>query len=211
VNRRCADSPLEETASCSDVAPWGDEHVNDLAWLVDGPVDIAPLAGDLHIGLVDLPALADGMSAGPGSLGQQAGEAKHPPVDGDVVDLDTAFGGQLLDVTVGQAKRRYQRMASTITSGGKQKPANAERAIGAVRQRRVLMATVCLLQLGHSSCNSASLGHREAGDRAAVTGAGAGSGWEQARSWRSCVMMQDQRSTTLDHSCMLPRLVLLAS
>src|SRR5215216_4719042 len=43
------------------------------------------------------------------------------------------------------AKRRYQRTASTITSGGKQKPANADRATAAERGRRVLMAAVCLL------------------------------------------------------------------
>jgi hypothetical protein len=44
------------------------------------------------------------MSAGPGSLGEQAREAKHPPVDGDVVDLDTAFGEEFLDVAVGQTE-----------------------------------------------------------------------------------------------------------
>src|SRR5512132_122698 len=42
------------------------------------------------------------------------------------------------------AKRRYQRTASTITSGGKQKPANAARTTEARRGRRVLIATVCL-------------------------------------------------------------------
>jgi hypothetical protein len=45
-----------------------------------------------------------------------------------VVDLDTALGEYLLDVAVGQAEARYQRTASTITSGGKPKPAKAERA-----------------------------------------------------------------------------------
>src|SRR4029450_1211167 len=44
------------------------------------------------------------------------------------------------------AKRRYQRTARTITSGGKQKPANADRAMGAGQGRRVLMAAVCLLR-----------------------------------------------------------------
>src|SRR5512133_3390822 len=43
------------------------------------------------------------------------------------------------------AKRRYHRTASTITSGGKQNPTNADRATGAGRERRVLMATVCPL------------------------------------------------------------------
>jgi len=48
-----------------------------------------------------------------------------------VVDPDPAFGEQFLDVAIGQPKAKYQRTASTITSGGKQKPANADRAAGA--------------------------------------------------------------------------------
>jgi hypothetical protein len=43
------------------------EHVNDLPELINRTVDIAPLARDLHVGLIDLPAVTDGMSAGPGS------------------------------------------------------------------------------------------------------------------------------------------------
>jgi hypothetical protein len=36
-------------------------------------------------------------------VGQQRGEPLDPPVDRDVIDLDPAFGEQLLDVSVGQA------------------------------------------------------------------------------------------------------------
>jgi hypothetical protein len=77
-------------------------HVDDLPELVDRPVDIAPAASDLHIGLVHAPAPADGMSAGPGRLSQQWREALDPAVDGGVVDLDAALGEQLLDIAVGQ-------------------------------------------------------------------------------------------------------------
>jgi hypothetical protein len=42
--------------------------------------------------------------ARPSRLGEQRREPLHPSVDGDVVDLDTALGEQLLDVAVGQAK-----------------------------------------------------------------------------------------------------------
>jgi hypothetical protein len=44
------------------------------------------------------------VAARPSSLGEQAGEAKHPPVDGDMVDLDAALREQFLDVAVGQPK-----------------------------------------------------------------------------------------------------------
>jgi hypothetical protein len=58
-----ADSLLEEAASGSTAALRGDEHVDDLAnWSIARYV--APLAGDLHIGLIHLSAVADGMSAG---------------------------------------------------------------------------------------------------------------------------------------------------
>src|SRR5215207_1427474 len=87
---------------CLGVAPRGDEDVDDLRELVDGPVDIAPLAGDLHIGLVHLPAISHAMPAGPGGLGQQRHEPLHPPVDGDVIDLNPALGEEFFDVAVRQ-------------------------------------------------------------------------------------------------------------
>ncbi len=59
-----------------------------------------PLPGDLYVGLVDLSAVADGVAAWPGGVGQQRREALDPPVDGDVVDLDPALGEQFLDVAV---------------------------------------------------------------------------------------------------------------
>jgi hypothetical protein len=43
------------------------------------------------------------MPTEPGGTGQQRSEPVHPAVDRDVIDLDAAFGEQLLDVAVGQA------------------------------------------------------------------------------------------------------------
>jgi hypothetical protein len=81
---------------------WGDEHVDDLAELVDRAVDVAPPAGDLHVGLIDPLTVPDRVAAGPGGLGQQRREPQHPSVDGYVVDLDPTFGEQLLDVAIRQ-------------------------------------------------------------------------------------------------------------
>ena len=58
----------------------------------DRSVDIAAPAGHLHVRFVDLPAVPDGVPAGPGGVGQQWREPLDPPVDGDVVDLDAALG-----------------------------------------------------------------------------------------------------------------------
>jgi hypothetical protein len=93
---------LEEPSGCLEVAARGDQHVDDLAELVNRTVDVAPAAGDLHVGLVDLPAIPDGVPAGPSGLSEQRREPLHPPVDGDVVDLNAALGKQLLEVAVGQ-------------------------------------------------------------------------------------------------------------
>jgi hypothetical protein len=89
---------------CLGVAPRGDTDVDDLPELVDGAVDIPPLAGDLHVRLIHLPAISHAMPAGPGGVGQQRREPQHPPVDGDVVDLDAPLDEQLLDISVGQAE-----------------------------------------------------------------------------------------------------------
>jgi hypothetical protein len=96
-----ADRLLEEPAGRFGVPPAGDEQVDDLPELVDRPVHVAPLAGDLHVGLVDLPTISHQVSAWPGGVSQQRREPHHPPVDGDVIDLDTPLDQQLLDVAVG--------------------------------------------------------------------------------------------------------------
>jgi len=73
-----------------------------------------------------------------------------------MIDFDTALGEQLLDVAVERPKRRYQRTATTITSGGNRKPEKADRAAGAEPgEWRDLMPGVSLLQGGHSERNSA--------------------------------------------------------
>jgi hypothetical protein len=74
------------------VTPRGDEHIDDLTELVDRSIDVAPLSRHLHIRLVDLPAVTEGVPARTSGVGQQRCEAQHPPVDRDVVDLDTALG-----------------------------------------------------------------------------------------------------------------------
>jgi hypothetical protein len=62
---RRADRPHKEPAGSRHVPPWRDEYVDDLAELIDRAIDVAPTAGDLDIGLVDLPAVTDSVAAGP--------------------------------------------------------------------------------------------------------------------------------------------------
>ena len=95
---------LEAPGRRHSIPPWGHEHIDDLPELVDRAVDVAPPLGDLHRGPVDMPAAADGVPAGPGGRGRQRRESQHPAGDRHVVDLDAAFGEQLLDVTVGETE-----------------------------------------------------------------------------------------------------------
>jgi hypothetical protein len=87
---RRPDRLFEEPLGCLRVALWGDGCVDDLRELVDGPVDIASPAGDLHLRLVHLPAISNTMPARPGGVGQQRREPQHPPVDRHVVGVTSA-------------------------------------------------------------------------------------------------------------------------
>ena len=44
------------------------------------------------------------MAAGSGRVNEQRRETLHPPVHGDMVDLDPAFGEQLLDIAIREAE-----------------------------------------------------------------------------------------------------------
>jgi hypothetical protein len=70
--------------------------------LVDGPVHVPPDAVAFEIGFVDKPPITRRVPGEPGRIRQQRREALHPPVHGDVIDLDPAFGQQLFNVTVRQ-------------------------------------------------------------------------------------------------------------
>jgi hypothetical protein len=88
---RGADGPPEEPVSRHRVASRGDEHVNDLAELIDCSVHVPPLPGDPHIGLIHEPAISYSVPARAGSLSQQRREPLHPSVHGDMVDLHTTL------------------------------------------------------------------------------------------------------------------------
>jgi hypothetical protein len=85
------------------------------------------------------------MASESGSVGQQRSEPPHPSEHRDVVNLDATVDQQFLNVAIGQMKRRYQRTATTITSGGNRNPADADFG-GSHGRKRVddFTAQVCL-------------------------------------------------------------------
>jgi hypothetical protein len=66
------------------------------------PVQVAPPATDLEVGLIDIPAITRGVPTGPGGVGEQRGEPLHPAEHRDVIHLDAALGQQLLHIAVGE-------------------------------------------------------------------------------------------------------------
>ncbi len=87
----------------SDVGSFRHIDVDDLAVLVDSPVHVAPHTIDLDEGLVHEPSVTHHMTTRAGGVDEHRGEALHPPVDGDMVDVDAAFGEEFFHIAVGQA------------------------------------------------------------------------------------------------------------
>jgi len=98
------DRSLEEAAGRFGVPARGEEDVDDPAELVDGPEQVAPRSSDLHVGLIDVPAISDDVLPSPGGLRELWREPLDPPVDAHVIDLDPTLREKLLDVSVGKTE-----------------------------------------------------------------------------------------------------------
>ena len=69
--RTGAQRTLEGSAGRLAVPAPAGVDIDDLPELVAGPVQVAPCPVDLHVGLVDLPAVPGRMPAGPGGVDDQ--------------------------------------------------------------------------------------------------------------------------------------------
>ncbi|MFT5267008.1 MAG: hypothetical protein ACI88C_000430, partial [Acidimicrobiales bacterium] len=94
---------LKEPCGRRDVAPLRGIDVDDLAVLVQGPVDVTPDTGNFHVGLVHEPPIADSVTTRPRRVDQQRREALDPPVNRDVINLDPTFGQEFFHVLIRQA------------------------------------------------------------------------------------------------------------
>jgi uncharacterized protein YjbI with pentapeptide repeats len=92
---------LAEEALGRPLAPLGaQQEVDGLPRPVDGPVEVAPLPADSHVGLVDVPRPAARPQVPPRPLLELGREALDPTIERDVVDLDPTVGEHPLEVTV---------------------------------------------------------------------------------------------------------------
>ncbi len=103
-----------------------DSHVYDLPVLVDCPVQVRPPSVDLDVGLVGEPAVTWHVAACPRCFDELRCEALDPPVDGDVIDVHSPLGEQLLDIAVGGRTAGSTAPPPRSPPRGNRKPANAE-------------------------------------------------------------------------------------
>jgi hypothetical protein len=125
---------LEEPGRRYEVEALRHQHVNDLAMLVDRSAHVPPHPGNLHIGFIDEPAVTDTVPGRPRCVDDQRGETLHPPVDGDVINVDAAFGEELSDISVRQA-------VAEVPPDGQQDHVRREPESGKRRRSKVVRAT----------------------------------------------------------------------
>jgi hypothetical protein len=75
--------PGEEAPGSCQVAPRGQQDVDDLAVLVDCAVQVGPPADDLQVGLIDEPPVPGNVPARASGLRELRRKALDPPVDLD--------------------------------------------------------------------------------------------------------------------------------
>jgi hypothetical protein len=85
-DRARAQRPGEEPPGRRQVTLLGQQRVEDLAVLVDRPLQVGPPPSDLDVGLIGEPQVTRRVSAEPRRLDKSRGERLDPSVDGDVID-----------------------------------------------------------------------------------------------------------------------------
>src|SRR4051812_229656 len=92
----------EEALGGLQVALRREQEVDRGAVLVDGAVQIAPLAADLDVCLIDADRAAMGFAEGAQPTFDQGRVGQHPPVQSAVINLQAALPEQLFDVAVAE-------------------------------------------------------------------------------------------------------------
>lgn len=90
--------------------------------LIDRPVRMDPPVSDLGVGLVDEPAIARGVPAGPSRVDHQWREPPHPAIDRDVINGDAPRSERLFHVSAGQTEARAPAHHQHDDLTGKPKP-----------------------------------------------------------------------------------------
>ena len=82
----------EESAGGREISFLRYQDVDDLAELVDRPVQVNPPSGDFGVRFANKPLVARDVPAGSCRVDQQWGEPLYPPVHAHVIDGDASLG-----------------------------------------------------------------------------------------------------------------------
>src|SRR5215470_5454385 len=90
------------------VASTLDQHVENLALVIDGTPQIHPLAGDEYHHLVQMPAIARPRATLAQPSGDRRTELQRPAPDRFVGDVEPSFGQPFLDIAVAQGEAEVE-------------------------------------------------------------------------------------------------------
>src|SRR5215211_5408894 len=99
---------VHQLDGCAAVASTLEQHVEDLAFVVDRAPEIHPLAGDPDHHLVEMPAIAWPRTALPQPSRDHRAEFQNPAADALVGQVEPALRKQLLDVAIAQGEAQVK-------------------------------------------------------------------------------------------------------
>src|SRR6516164_6096236 len=84
------------------------QHVEDLALVVDGPPEVHPLASNPDYHLVEVPASARPRTVTAEPSRDRRSEFQHPTPDGFIGDVEPSLGEELLDIAITQGEAQVE-------------------------------------------------------------------------------------------------------
>ena len=84
------------------------QHVENLALMVDGTPEIHSFAGDAHHHLVEMPAIARPRATPTQPSRDPRTELQHPAPHRFVGDVEPSFGQELLDIAIAQSEAEIE-------------------------------------------------------------------------------------------------------
>ena len=102
------------------VSPLLHQHIEDFAFVIDGPPEIHPPPGDPHHHLVQMPAACGGRPGFSKIASKEPAELPCPAADGLKADFDASLGQEVFSITKAQGEPKIQPhcLANNVTSAG---------------------------------------------------------------------------------------------
>jgi hypothetical protein len=88
----------DEAPGRRQIAPLTEPELNRVAVVVDGTIQVPPLASNSDRSFIDMPSSADSSLTPIEPLDQERSVVDGPTIDGGVVDSDASFGHHLLEI-----------------------------------------------------------------------------------------------------------------